>query len=174
MKAEYFPPKEDVILQNETPTDFYILATGAVELIVMKYGVEQVAGEATSGDLCGEIGVFCYMPQLFTVRTKRLSQLLRLNRANFLKIVQDSIEDSTIIVNNLLEHLKEQSDPMMECLDPNESDNTGRTALHVAASKGSEKCALLLLDYEADPNVKDCEGNVPLWEAILGGHRPVW
>lgn len=30
MKAEYFPPKEDVILQNEAPTDFYILVDGAV------------------------------------------------------------------------------------------------------------------------------------------------
>jgi hypothetical protein len=30
MKPEYFPPKEDVILQNEAPTDFYILVTGAV------------------------------------------------------------------------------------------------------------------------------------------------
>ena len=30
MKVEYFPPKEDVILQNEAPTDFYILFTGAV------------------------------------------------------------------------------------------------------------------------------------------------
>ena len=30
MKAEYYPPKEDVILQNEAPTDFYILVSGAV------------------------------------------------------------------------------------------------------------------------------------------------
>ena len=29
MRAEYFPPKEDVILQNEAPTDFYIFVTGA-------------------------------------------------------------------------------------------------------------------------------------------------
>jgi len=29
MKAEYFPPKDDVILQNEAPTDFYIFVTGA-------------------------------------------------------------------------------------------------------------------------------------------------
>ncbi|KAG6527871.1 hypothetical protein ZIOFF_010005 [Zingiber officinale] len=28
MKAEYYPPREDVILQNEAPTDFYILVTG--------------------------------------------------------------------------------------------------------------------------------------------------
>lgn len=35
MKPEYFPPKEDVILQNEAPTDFYILVTGAVVNIII-------------------------------------------------------------------------------------------------------------------------------------------
>lgn len=30
MKPEYFPPKEDVILQNEAPTNLYILVTGTV------------------------------------------------------------------------------------------------------------------------------------------------
>lgn len=209
MKAEYFPPKEDVILQNEAPTDFYVLVTGAVDLLVLKNGVEQVVGEAKTGDLCGEIGVLCYKPQLFTVRTKRLSQLLRLNRTTFLNIVQANVGDGTIIMNNLLQHLKEKNDPIMEgvlveienmlargrmdlpvsvCfaaargddlllhqllkrgMDPNESDNNRRTALHIAASQGKENCVLLLLDYGADPNIRDVDGNVPLWEAIVGGH----
>ncbi|XP_044464307.1 potassium channel AKT1-like isoform X3 [Mangifera indica] len=214
MKAEYFPPKEDVILQNEAPTDFYILVTGAVDLLVLKNGADQVIGEAKTGELCGEIGVLCYRPQLFTVRTKRLSQLLRLNRTTFLNIVQANVGDGTIILNNLLQHLKdlEVQDPMMEgilletenmlargrmdlplslCfaalraddlllhqllkrgLDPNESDNNGRTPLHIAASKGSENCVLLLLDYGANPNCRDAEGNVPLWEAMLHGHEHV-
>ncbi|KAJ7978863.1 Potassium channel like [Quillaja saponaria] len=212
MKAEYFPPKEDVILQNEAPTDFYILVTGAVDLLVLKNGVEQVVGEAKTGDLCGEIGVLCYRPQLFTVRTKRLSQLLRLNRTTFLNVVQSNVGDGTIIMNNLLQHLKDLKDPIMEgvlletenmlargrmdlplslCfaalrgddlllhqllkrgLDPNESDNNGRTALHVAACKGNENCVLLLLDYGADPNSRDLDGSVPLWEAILGAHDSV-
>lgn len=30
MTAEYFAPREDVILQNEAPSDFYILVTGSV------------------------------------------------------------------------------------------------------------------------------------------------
>ncbi|TYI17124.1 hypothetical protein ES332_A07G002200v1 [Gossypium tomentosum] len=209
MKAEYFPPKEDVILQNEAPTDFYILVTGAVDLLVRKNGVEQVVGEASAGDLCGEIGVLCYRPQLFTVRTKRLCQLLRLNRTTFLNIIQANVGDGTIIMNNLLQHLKDMDDPIMEgvlietqnmlargsmdlplnlCFaavkgddsllnkllekghNANESDDNGRTPLHIAASKGSENCVLILLDHNADPNIKDSEGSVPLWEAILGGH----
>jgi len=31
MEAEYFPPRELVILQNEAPTDVYILISGAVD-----------------------------------------------------------------------------------------------------------------------------------------------
>ncbi|XVF88435.1 hypothetical protein PTKIN_Ptkin19aG0050900 [Pterospermum kingtungense] len=212
MKAEYFPPKEDVILQNEAPTDFYILVTGAVDLLVLKNGAEQVVGEAKTGDICGEIGVLCYRPQLFTVRTKRLCQLLRLNRTTFLNIIQANFGDGNIIMSNLLQHLKDKNDPIMEGvltetenmlargrmdlplnlwfatlrgddlllhqllkrgLDPNESDNNGRTTMHIAASKGSENCILLLLDYGADPNFKDSEGIVPLWEAMLAGHDKV-
>lgn len=212
MKAEYFPPREDVILQNEAPTDFYILVTGSVELIDHKNGIEQVVGDAKTGQLFGEIGVLCYRPQLFTVRTKKLCQLLRLNRTSFLSIVQSNVGDGTIIMNNLLQYLKGQKDPIMEgvlietentlargrvemplslCfavirgddlllhqllkrgLDPCESDNKGHTALHLAASKGSQNCVLLLLDYGADPNSRDSSGSVPLWEAVLGKHEPV-
>ena len=44
MKAEYFPPREDVILQNEAPTDFYILITGSavsIPLCINKFGEEK-------------------------------------------------------------------------------------------------------------------------------------
>lgn len=212
MKPEYFAPREDVILQNEAPTDFYIIVTGAVELIMRRNGIEQVVGDLKTGDLCGEIGVLCYRPQPFTVRTKRLSQLLRLNRTSFLNTVQANIGDGTIIMNNFLQHLKDQRDPLTEAiltdaelllsqgrmdvplslcfavvrgddvllhqllkrgLDPNESDSSGQTALHIAASKGCRECVLLLLDYGADPNKKDSEGNVPLWNAIVGKHDPI-
>ncbi|VFR01868.1 unnamed protein product [Cuscuta campestris] len=67
----------------------------------------------------------------------------------------------------LLNHLLKRG------LDPNESNNNGRTALHIAASKGHESCVVLLLDFGANPNLKDSVGSVPLWEAILGKHEPV-
>ncbi|OMP05276.1 hypothetical protein CCACVL1_01974 [Corchorus capsularis] len=212
MKPEYYPPNEDVILRNEGPTDMYILATGSVELIVQRNGSEQIIGEANTGDVVGEIGVLCYRPQLFTVRTKRLSQLLRLSRNEFLNIVQANVGDGTIIMNNLLQHLKESTDPLMEeilhetehmlargrmvlplslCFaavrgddlllqqllrrgsDPNEQDNNGRTALHIAASIGSHHCVVVLLEFGANPNIRDNEGNVPLWDALMGKHESV-
>ncbi|KAL6215152.1 hypothetical protein ACLB2K_014583 [Fragaria x ananassa] len=210
MKAEYFPPKEDVILQNEAPTDMYIVVTGSVELILQKNGVEMVFREAKTGDVFGAIGVLCYRPQLFTVRTKGLCQLLRLNRTNFLNIVQANVGDGTIIMSNFLQHLRDEKDPIMEGIltdvehmlargksgmplslgfaakrsddlllhqllrrgaDPNETDHNGRTAMHIAASIGSKHCVTLLLEYGGDPNIKDCEENVPLWEAIIGKHE---
>ncbi|XP_051151158.1 potassium channel AKT1-like [Andrographis paniculata] len=212
MKPEYFPPREDVILQNEAPTDLYILVNGAVDLISQKNGTERVVGELKTGDVCGEVGLLCYRPQVFTARTKRLSQLLRLSRTGFFNILQANVGDGTIIMNNLLEHLKEHKDPIMHeimnhteqmlaqgktdmplslCfaadrgddlllhqllkrgLDPNELDSNGRGALNLAASKGFLDCVLLLLDYGASPNRKDSEGNVPLWDAIVGRHEQV-
>ncbi|WOH03750.1 hypothetical protein DCAR_0623150 [Daucus carota subsp. sativus] len=212
MKPEYFPPKEDVILQNEAPTDLYILVTGSVDLIRQRNGTEVTVRELQTGDVCGEIGVLCYQPQLFTARTKRLSQLLRLSRSAFLCIVKTNVADATIIMNNCLQHLKERNDPVMKeilvdiermlaqgrsdmpvslCfaamrgddsllhtllrrgMDPNELDSSGRTPLHISASKGCTECVVLLLAYGANPNSKDFEGNVPLWDAILGGHESV-
>lgn len=30
MRAEYYPPKVDIVIQNEISTDFYIIVSGAV------------------------------------------------------------------------------------------------------------------------------------------------
>ncbi|KAF5475148.1 hypothetical protein F2P56_006987 [Juglans regia] len=97
MEAEYFPPKEDVILQNEAPTDLYILVSGVVDL-----------GEAVAGDSFGEFGVLCYRPQPFSVRTTEISQILRLNRTSLMNAIQANAEDGRIIMNNLFQKLKGQ------------------------------------------------------------------
>ncbi|KAK8478303.1 hypothetical protein V6N11_060229 [Hibiscus sabdariffa] len=81
---------------------------------VFKAGVEQVVREAKAGDILGEICVLCHRPQLFTVRTKRLCQLLRLDRTTFLNIIQVNVGDGTIIMNNLIQHLEDMNYPIME------------------------------------------------------------
>ncbi|GKV36970.1 hypothetical protein SLEP1_g45051 [Rubroshorea leprosula] len=100
MDAEYFPPKEDVIMQNEAPADLYILVSGAVELISHPDGNDQVLGKVEAGNMFGEVGVLSYRPQPFTVRTTELCQILRLNRTSLMNTIQANIEDGHIIMQN--------------------------------------------------------------------------
>ncbi|KAJ4976161.1 hypothetical protein NE237_001267 [Protea cynaroides] len=177
MKAEYLPPKEDVILQNEAPTDLYIMVTGAVDLLILKNGMEQVVGDAKTGDVFGEVGVLCYRPQLFTVRTKRLSQLLRLNRTAFLNIVQASVGDGTVIMDNVLQHLKELKDPEMQRI-LKETENMlarGRMDLPLslcfAASRGDYLLLHQLLRRGLDPNESNNSGRPALNLAASKGYE---
>ncbi|XP_042465861.1 potassium channel KAT3-like [Zingiber officinale] len=106
MQAEYFAPNEDVILQKETPTDLYIIVSGSVEVVMYSDGIEEVHEKVTTGGVFGEIGVLCKISQPFTVRTIELSQILRLNRSALHNTIQESKEDSTIIMRNLYQNLK--------------------------------------------------------------------
>ncbi|TKY71981.1 Potassium channel KAT2 [Spatholobus suberectus] len=94
MEADYFPPKEDVILQNESSTEVYVLVSGAV-----------VFGKAVAVDAFGEIGVLYHIPQPFAVRTTELSQILRLNRTSLMNVLQANPGDAQIIMDNLLMRL---------------------------------------------------------------------
>ncbi|TKY68529.1 Potassium channel KAT1 [Spatholobus suberectus] len=107
MEAEYFPPKEDVILQNESPTDLYMLVSGAVDLI--RYDVdghEQVLKQVIAGETFGEIGVLYCRPQPFTVRTTELSQILRLSRTSLMNTLHGYPEAAQIIMKNIFMKLK--------------------------------------------------------------------
>ncbi|XP_045800436.1 potassium channel KAT1-like isoform X2 [Trifolium pratense] len=111
MEAEYFPPKEDVILQNESPTDLYMLVSGAVELIHNVNGRDQVLKtDICAGDTIGEIGVLYNRPQPFTVRTKKLSQILRLGRTTLMNALHANPEAAPIIMTNLFMKLNGQED----------------------------------------------------------------
>ncbi|URD97215.1 Potassium channel [Musa troglodytarum] len=177
MKAEYFPPREDVILQNEAPTDLYILVTGIMDLIDHRSGAEQVCRVAKTGDVAGEIGVLCCRPQALTARTRSLCQLLRLNRTTFLSIVQSNVGDGTTIVNNLLQNLKAQEDPvMMRVL--REIENMlaqGRLDLPLtlcfAVTRGDDLLLHQLLRRGLDPNESDSNGHTALHIAASKGNE---
>ncbi|KAI5081093.1 hypothetical protein GOP47_0004276 [Adiantum capillus-veneris] len=176
MKAEYFPPREDIILQNEAPGEFYIVVSGTMDLYTQTYGIEELAGVAKPGDVVGEIGVLCFRPQPFTVRTRKLSQLLRINRVNFMNIVQANIKDGQIIVDNLCKHLKASKNPcLLEVA--NEIEETiavgqGGSALSLryAALVGSHELMLQLVMQDIDLNIADHCGRTPLHIAAANGH----
>jgi hypothetical protein len=43
MQAEYFAPKEDIMLQNDKPSDLYLLVSGAVVNLYFYLFLEQNA-----------------------------------------------------------------------------------------------------------------------------------
>ncbi|XP_018623493.1 potassium channel KAT3 isoform X2 [Nicotiana tomentosiformis] len=106
IKAEYFPPKVDIVIQNEIPTDFYIIVSGAVEVVTYKNGMEQFLSKLESPELFGEVGVIFNTPQPFTVRSKRLSQVVRISHHHFKQLVQPLNADGKIILSNFLQNLK--------------------------------------------------------------------
>lgn len=103
IKAEYIPPKEDVIIQNETPDDVYIIVSGEVEIIDCEMEVERTVGTLHCGSMFGEVGALCCRNQNFTYRTKTLSQLLRLKTSVLQEAMHVKQEDSIVIVKNFLQ-----------------------------------------------------------------------
>ncbi|PON79288.1 Voltage dependent potassium channel [Parasponia andersonii] len=57
--------------------------------------------------------------------------------------------------------------------DPNNTDYDGRSALHIAASKGYEDITTFLIELGVNVNNTDKFGNTPLLEAIKNGHDRV-
>lgn len=55
------------------------------------------------GDMFGEVGALCDIPQPFTCRTASLSQLLRISKIRLIEIIQEHREDSNILMNNLFQ-----------------------------------------------------------------------
>jgi len=103
MKAEYIPPREDVIMQSEAPDDLYIIVSGEVEIIDIVMEKEKTLGTLHTRDMFGEVGALCCRPQSYTYRTKTLTQLLRLKTNTLLEAMQIKREDNMQILKNFLQ-----------------------------------------------------------------------
>ncbi|KAI4379915.1 hypothetical protein MLD38_006152 [Melastoma candidum] len=117
MKANCFPSDFEIISQVETPTDFYIVTSGEVEVISDVIGVMRVFADLISSFaqtglvdepnvMVGEIGILFNIPQPFTVRTKKLSRVIRFGSHDFKRIMQMHPEDWKIICSNFLQYLQ--------------------------------------------------------------------
>lgn len=202
IQTGYFPTGQDIVQQNEAPTELYIVVSGVVELIFCREGCIQKLVKTETGDVFGEYGVLSNKPHGFKASTKKLSQLLWFSSKSLLKALESNPEDRRIVMTNLSRKSTQWEEPqeldhnsihctvheknatlpyvamkgnekLMKYLlesgrNPNEPDNNGRTALHIAAAEGYTKCVETLLEHGANANSRDLEGRVPLWEAIHG------
>ncbi|CAA0839013.1 Potassium channel AKT2/3 [Striga hermonthica] len=175
MKAEYIPPREDVIIQNESPDDIYIIVSGEVEMIECEMEREKVVWGFKLGDVFGEVGAFCSTPQSYTYRTKTLSQLLRLKTSSLIEAMKTRQEDNVTMLKNFLKHHKKLKDLQLRDLffDGGEEDGDPNMSINLMTVAATGNSAFLneLLKAGLDPDVGDSEGKTPLHIAASKGHE---
>lgn len=180
MKPEYFPPREDIVLQNEAPSDIYIVVSGEVEVLVCENINEEVIETLGPGEMFGEIGVICKRAQPFTVRTRKLSQLLRLNRNALLETIQTKPKDGKdgkIILDNFLQHVAGSKHPRFkdlmlkdEYMVSHQNPDMPPNICSVSPT-GSSQLMEELLSGGRDPDLVESKGFTPLHIAAAKGSR---
>lgn len=81
-----------------------LFGTKDKNVILTSYSdIDQVHGEANAGESFGEFEVMYSRPQRFTVRTTKISQILRLGRTSLMNAIQANPEDGHKVVNNLFQ-----------------------------------------------------------------------
>lgn len=172
MEAEYIPPREDVIMQNEAPDDVYIVVSGKVEMVHCDNETEEVVGTLRTGDIFGEISALCNRPQSCTFRTKTLSHLLRLKKCTLREVLHAKQEDNIVIIKNFLKHQIEYKDISIDdLLEENgacDEANIPCNLLTVVATGNG--CFLeQLLKAGMDPDICCKRGRTPLHIAASKG-----
>ncbi|KZV53911.1 hypothetical protein F511_23676 [Dorcoceras hygrometricum] len=171
MRAEYYPPKMDIVIQNEMPMDFYIIVSGAVDVLTHKNGVEQFLTKLESPDIFGEVGVMFNIPQLFTVRTKRLSQVIRISHNHFKQLVQPLHEDGKTIISNFLQNLKSLKKELLEEM-PFELEFLDETNVEATTPANEDHQNSEGPSQEANVNSTGYKPNTHPTRVVLHGHHP--
>ncbi|KAE8698654.1 Potassium channel AKT2 [Hibiscus syriacus] len=177
IKAEYVPPREDVIMQDEEPEDVYVIVSGEVEVIECEMEKEDVViGTARYGDMFGETAALCSRPHSHTLRTKTFFQLLKLKTADLIQAMEAKHKDNVTIHENFLRHNKRLKDITVEGsqMEDREEDGDPRNesiSLLDVAETGNAAFLDELLKARLDPNIGDCKGRTPLHIAASKGHE---
>ncbi|XP_059297144.1 potassium channel AKT2/3-like isoform X1 [Lycium ferocissimum] len=175
MKAEYIPPREDVIMQNESPDEVYVIVSGEVEMIDSEMENEQIVWTLRCGDMFGEVGAFCCRPQSYTYRTRTLSQLLKIRTTSLIDAIKSRQDDNVTMMKNFLQHHKKLKDLRLTdlFLEVGEEDSDPNMSINLLTVASTGNAAFLdeLLKARLDPDIGDSKGRTPLHMAASKGHE---
>ncbi|XP_062022801.1 potassium channel KAT3 isoform X2 [Rosa rugosa] len=146
-----------------------------MDVLIYKNGTEQFLSNLGSADMVGEFGVFFNIPQPFTVRTKRLSQVIRISHQYFKQMIQPQNEDAKIIITNFTQHLKDLKQEVLQEIpflpELLEELNTEQGTESNVSTHNHES-----VNYHGNPTVegtnKTCAPGPITMRVIIHGHHP--
>ncbi|TVU27554.1 hypothetical protein EJB05_25575, partial [Eragrostis curvula] len=149
MTAQYFPPKADIIQRSETPTDCYVIVSGSVDVLTTADdGTETVVMRAGPRGMAGEIGVVLNIPQPFTVRCRRLTQVVRVTQSHLLRAVRPHTADGDRVFCNFVRHLESPMFQVAREEAPSFKQILDRVQASAAASSSVASRSDIMFDVE--------------------------
>ncbi|KAL5228556.1 hypothetical protein ABZP36_016821 [Zizania latifolia] len=144
VKAELFPPKTDIVLENESSTDCYIIVSGEVEaLTTLEDGTQKHVMRIGPRGMAGEIGVMFNIPQPFTIRSRGLTEVVRISHSHLHQTIRSNTADGDIVSSNFVQYLDSPKMQVKEAAFVRDHlRNDGATVLgRVTMSDGSKETA---------------------------------
>ncbi|KAK9273784.1 hypothetical protein L1049_018594 [Liquidambar formosana] len=130
--------------------------------------------------MAGEIGVIFNIPQPFTVRTKRLSQVIRISHHHFKQLVQPLNEDGKTIISNFVQYLKGLKKEMLEEI-PFLTELLGDLNIEVNLHIQPNKCAKRIVNDDREYRItylavieqgSDTLSSTFPMRLVIHGHHP--
>jgi CRP-like cAMP-binding protein len=101
-----YAPGEAILTQNDPPERFYILLSGNVEVSHLDtHGQQHIIDTHGPGHTFGEIGLLKDVPRTATVRAVDQTDVLTLERDDFLTLVHGSRATETQVMQDLIRNM---------------------------------------------------------------------
>ncbi|KAL2539651.1 Potassium channel SKOR [Abeliophyllum distichum] len=191
IQEEFFLPGEVIIEEGNTFDQLYFLCDGKLEEVKKFEDTETEGSLPDSGNL--------QLSWLLRIDKQALIDVLEIYFADGRTIINNLLEGKeSTLRNKILEsditlHIEKHESELamrLNCAahdgdlhrlrhlveagaDPNKVDYNGRTALHLAASKGYEDIVQFLIQGRVEINIRDNYGKTPLYEAIKNSYDRV-
>ena len=126
---------ETLVSEGDEGDAMFVLVSGRLRAFVSGDGEERAVGDVSAGEVVGEMALISDEPRSATVRAVRDSQLLRLDRDDFMAAVNQQpsllVETARVVVRRLERSIHGHQDP-----------STPRTIAVIAAGGGSDPSSL--------------------------------
>ncbi|GAQ87724.1 K+-channel ERG and related proteins [Klebsormidium nitens] len=211
MSLEIQLPNTAVVTAGDVAESLYVVVRGTLTRETAAGQPVAGGGALGAGGVFGKVAVLYAVPQVATVRTAEVCELLRVDKATLTRILRAYPEDNRHMLANMTRRaqaarsagdgaqgLAVELSSVLEAQDAevtrrlcntaargnaerlrellvapgasNGADYDGRAPLHFAAAAGHAGCVDVLAKAGADVNAQDHLGRTPLLEAVLGGH----